>query len=135
MLPHYHAFIAAITILIVSLIFFQDLSMIEIFIWIVIGSIIAAVIDIDAIILANIKSKREPALQNFQSYKAIANDFNKFINTMGETGTLKTILVTHVIFSLIIFLLFYLILESYMVPVIFGILTHLLTDIKYIKKI
>ncbi len=135
MLPHYHAIIAAITVLIISLIFFQDLSIIEIFIWIVVGSVVAALIDIDAIILVKIKSKREPALQRFQSFKAIANDFNAFINTMGETGTLKTILVTHVIFSLIIVLLFYLILESYVVPVIFGVLTHLLTDIKYIKKI
>jgi hypothetical protein len=54
---------------------------------------------------------------------------------MGETGTLKTILITHMIFSLIIVLLFYLFLESYIIPVTFGILTHLLTDIKYIKKI
>ena len=135
MLPHYHAIIAAITVLVVSLIFFPDLTIIESLLWIVVGSIIAAVIDIDAIILANIKSKREPALQRFQSYKAIANDFNAFINTMGETGTLKTVLITHVIFSLIIFLLFYLFLKPYIVPVIFGILTHLLTDIKYIKKI
>jgi len=135
MLPHYHALIAAITVLVVSLIFFQDLSIIEIFIWIVIGSIIAAIIDIDAIIIANIKSKREPTLQRFRSFKAIANDFNAFISTMGETGTLKTILVTHVIFSLIIVLLFYLFQEHYIFPVTFGVLTHLLTDIKYIQKI
>jgi hypothetical protein len=106
----------------------------EIFLWIFVGSFVAGIIDIDAIILVKIKSKNYTTLQRFQNIKEIANDFNSFITTMRETGILKTILVTHVIFSVIIFLLFYLVLESLIMPVILGIMTHLFSDIKYIKK-
>jgi hypothetical protein len=135
MLPHYHAIIAATTVIFVSLIFFPDMTIPDTVMWTVVGSIIAAIIDLDAIILVNIKSKKEPALQRFQSIKTIAADFNAFINTMAETGILKTILSTHVIFSAIIALLFYVFLPSFLIPVALGIITHLLSDIKYIGRI
>ena len=135
MLPHYHAIIAATTVIFVSLLLFPDMTIPDTIMWTIVGSIIAAIIDLDAIILVNIKSKKEPALQRFQSIKTIAADFNEFINTIAETGILKIILSTHVIFSVIIALLFYVFLPSFLIPVALGIITHLLSDIKYIWRI
>lgn len=135
MLPQNHFAIAALVIAPLTLIFFPEKVVVEVGLWVLIGGLLSATIDLDIITLVRLKSKSENRLKPFTDPREIFRKFDLFMDTIYETGVLAIAMKTHVIFSTFIMILFYLSWRSYFMPVALGVGSHLASDIPNFKRI
>ncbi|MBI4651134.1 hypothetical protein HY745_07605 [Candidatus Desantisbacteria bacterium] len=135
MLPHKHFLIAGLTIVPAAIILSPEKSVTEIGKWVLIGGIISSAIDLDIITLVFLKSKKEKRLRLFRDPLEIYRKFELFMDTIIETGVLKIGLKTHLILSPIIIVASYFLAANYFVPVLLGVVSHILSDLPYLKKI
>lgn len=135
MLPNHHFVISAFIIGIVSIILFPEMGLGKIGLWIFMGGFISAAIDLDVIALVMLKSKKEKRLKPFKDPREIFRNFNGFMDILAITGVLRTALATHIIFSSVIILVFYLGANQFFIPVTIGVISHLLSDIPNLKRV
>ncbi|MGQ9582188.1 MAG: hypothetical protein ACUVV6_01580 [Thermoplasmatota archaeon] len=135
MLPHNHFLIASIIIAPVGFAFFPEKSSIEVGEWALVGGLLSLAIDLDIVVLAILKSKKEKRLAPFRNLVEVYRNFRLFMDTIAETGILKTGLKTHTLSSALIILIFYLFLSDYLVPVFLGVASHLMTDAPHLRKL
>ena len=135
MLPHYHFLITIIILLPFIAIFYPELSFIEIVNWIITGGLISMIIDFDVIFMTYIKSDKEEKLKQYKKPQNLFKNFKQFMNIITEIGILKKAMITHLISSIVIILLFYFFIDHLFIPVILAVITHILSDIPNIKKI
>ncbi len=135
MLPQKHFAIAALVITPIAVIYFPEKSVAGAGLWVLVGSLMSAIIDLDIIALVKLKSKDEDRLKPFTDPRAVFRKFDLFMDTIYETGVLAIAMKTHFIFSAIITILFYLSWRSYFIPVALGVGSHLISDIPNIRRI
>ena len=135
MLPHQHFGIAGVFILLISLIFFPENTILTIIKWILVGGIVSALLDLDMMILVSIKSKKHKELQKFKNPKNVMKDFKGFMDALVKTGVLKTGLATHIIIHTLVVLLFYFFINSYFIPVLIGAVTHIASDLPHLRRL
>ncbi|HMK48594.1 MAG TPA: hypothetical protein VK435_00955 [Thermodesulfovibrionales bacterium] len=135
MLPHNHFLIAALAITPVAVIFPNDRSFTGIAEWVVAGGLLSAAIDLDIFVLVLLKSRDHENLKRFRNPLEIYRSFRLFMETIDETGVLRTGMMTHYVLSFLILVLCYFHLAGYFIPVALGVVTHLLSDMPKLKKI
>ena len=135
MLPHSHFLIASIVIAPVGILLFPEKSIIEIGQWILIGGLLSAAIDLDVCTLAILKSKKENRLKPFRNPIKIYQKFNLFMDTITDTGVLKTGLKIHLLSSILPILIFYFFINNYFIPVTLGVVSHLISDIPNLQRL
>lgn len=135
MLPHHHFLIASIVIAPVGILFFPEKSLIEIGQWMLIGGFLSAAIDLDVITLTILKSKEEKRLKPFTNPIEIYRKFNQFMDTITETGVLRTALIIHLLSSIFLILISYFLITSYFIPVTLSVVSHLLSDIPNLQRL
>lgn len=135
MLPDRHFLVASLIILSFILILYPEKSLIEIGEWILIGGVISSAIDLDVIALVFLKSKEEYRLKPFRNLLLIYQKFDLFMDTIIKTGILRTVIKTHLISSCLILLLFYFFSNIYFIPVMLGVISHLVSDIPNLLKV
>jgi len=135
MLPQNHFAIAALVITPITLIYFPEKGVAGAGLWALVGGLVSATIDLDVIALVRLKSKDEDRLKPFKDPRDIFRKFDLFMDTIYETGVLAIAMKTHLIFSAIITILFYLSWSSYFIPVMLGVGSHLISDIPNIRRI
>ena len=133
MLPHHHFLISVIIIIPISIIFFPLLSVIEILLWVLISGFVSILIDMDIIILVNIK--RDNRINQFKNPKMIFKEFKLFMDTIDETGVLKTAMITHIIISLSFIVLFFLFINTLFIPCLLGVISHIASDVPNINRV
>lgn len=133
MLPHHHFLISVIVIIPISIIFFPLLSVIEILLWVLISGFVSILIDMDIIILINIKN--DDRLNQFKNPKMIFKEFKLFMDTIDETGVLKTAMITHIIISLCFIVFFYLFINILFIPCLLGVISHIASDVPNINRV
>ena len=133
MLPHHHFLISIIIIIPISIIFFPLLSVIEILLWVLISGFVSILIDMDIIILVNIK--RDNRLNQFKNPKMIFKEFKLFMDTIDETGVLKIAMITHIIISLSFIVLFFLFINTLFIPCLLGVISHIASDVPNINRV
>jgi len=133
MLPHKHFIVALVLIVIVALVFYPALSTMDLVLWVVVGGIISAAIDLDVMVLLN-TAKLPKKLEKYAKPAGVFKDYKGFMRALCETGVVKKVIVTHFSFSAVLILLFYFFANFYFVPVLLGVLSHLATDIRDVKK-
>ncbi len=135
MLPHNHFLIAGLVIVPVGMILFPEKSGGEIGEWVIIGGLLSAAIDLDVYALTILKSRKEKQLKPFRNPVEVYRKFKLYMDTITETGVLKTGLKTHLLSSTLIILIGYLFLNSYLLPIILGVVAHLISDIPNLQRL
>jgi len=103
--------------------------------WVLVGGLASVAVDLDVIALVLARSGREERLKQFRNPAQIQRKFTLFMDTLAETGILKTAMKTHFIISAVIILLSYCFLRQYFLPVTLGVVSHLLSDTPNLRKL
>lgn len=135
MLPQNHFVVAAVITLVVALVAFPGMQWVTIALWVLVSGLVAALIDLDVIVLVRVASKEDERLRPYNDISRVSKDFKGFMDTLTETGVLKRALVTHFTSSIIVTVLAYVLVPSYFYPVLIGTVSHLATDVPYIGRV
>lgn len=133
MLPHNHFIIADLAITAAAAIHYPQIPAFELGKWILAGGSASAAIDLDIITLVLLKSKKDGRLKPYKNPLKVFADFKPFMKTIAETGLLKTGMATHLIISAATCLFFYFYCHAYFIPILIGIITHLLEDTPHMR--
>lgn len=133
MLPHNHFLIAISVILPVAIVLVPEKSGIEIGKWLLAGGLISSAIDLDAYFFVLLKSRREQRLRPFRNPLEIYRKFGLFMDTIAKTGILRICLKTHTLISMFAVLMFYFFGNDYLIPVVLGAASHLISDIPNLR--
>ena len=91
--------------------------------------IIAAAIDLDVIFLIYLKGKEYPSMRLFYNPIKIFTHFKLFMDTLTDTGLLKTAMISHMVIFFTLPVLTYVFCPAYFLPVIVASSTHFLSDL------
>jgi len=129
MLPHNHFLIAGAVIAPAAMALSPELPPREIVEWTLIGGILSAAIDLDVVAIIMLRSRKEQRLRQFRSLFAIYRHFGLFMDTIAETGVLRTAMITHISLAVMLLLACALLSPHYLVPVALAVLSHIASDI------
>lgn len=135
MLPWNHFIVAAVVASVVVVLFYPDLDIIDTLIWILAAGIVAALIDMDVILLVRRKAKDDPDLEPWTSPLEVTKDFPEFLQMLHRKGLLSIIKWTHLGSAVVASLVGYLLLPSLFIPMVIGAWSHLATDVPYMFEI
>jgi len=135
MLPQNHFAVAAVVTLLAVVLFYPDLDLTDTVIWILVAGIMAAVIDLDVIILVRMKAKDDPELEPWANPIAVTKDFPEFLMMLHRKGLLRIIKWTHLTIAVVASLVGYFLLPSLFIPILIGAWSHLATDVPYLRRI
>ena len=132
MLPHVHLIIAAITIAPVAFTLFGGYQLL--ILWVIVGGLTTLLMDLNAFTLVLVLARSHESLRPYCNPFRIYSDFAGFMTAMAETGTLNTVFTFNLISGAIAPIIVYLVWPALAVPVVLGILTHLLSDVPRLRK-
>jgi hypothetical protein len=134
MLPHDHALLAAAVITPAVLIAAPGtLSLAAA--QVATGAAVAAVIDLDVLLLVYLKGNRQPRLQPFRNPLRIVSDFDRFMDIVQQTGLRKLVHKTHLLMSAIILVSAYFYLPSFFLATSLGVASHLVSDFFHWRRL
>lgn len=135
MLPHKHFLIAALFIFVAVIAFFSRMESIEVIKWVIVGGFISAAIDLDVYTIVLLKAGKENKLKSFRNPIEIYRNYKTFMDTIFATGVAKIGLITHLVFPIFIILVFYFLFSDYFIPVVIGVLSHIISDLPNFKRL
>jgi len=133
MMPQYHTVIAAVVTAAVGLAIYPGNAMSTLLAWIIASALVAAVIDLDVMAHVARAAKRDPSLHRWTDPRIVGKDFRGFIEALRAKGLLRRAGATHLGISLAIVVVTWLLAPSLLVPVLIGVVTHLATDLQYLR--
>jgi len=133
MMPQYHAVIAAVVTAAVGLALYGDDPITTLLVWVASSAVVAAVIDFDVMAHVSRAAKHDPSLQRWTDPRNVGRDFRGFIEALRAKGLLKRARVTHLGTSVALVVVTWLLMPSLLVPVLIGVVTHLGTDVQYLR--
>ena len=133
MLPQNHFVVAAGVTLVAVILFYPDLDRWDALIWMVAAGIVAALIDLDVILLVRRRARDDPELEHWKSPLAVTRDFPEFLMMLKRKGLLRTVAWTHLASAVAATLVGYLLLPSLFIPIAIGAWSHLATDVQYLR--
>jgi hypothetical protein len=102
--------------------------------WVVLAGSVAALIDLDVMVIVRRASREDPDLERWTRYSSISGDFKGFIEALSTRGLLRRVAVTHLASAVAATVLAYLVVPGYAVSVAIGAWSHLATDVPYIWR-
>ncbi len=135
MLPQNHFAVAALVTLVAIVLFYPDLNLGDTLVWMMVAGVVAALIDLDVIILVRLKAKDDPELEPWVSPREVTKDLTSFLVLLHKKGLLRTVKWTHVAIAVVATVVGYLILPSLFIPIFLGAWSHLATDVPYLWRI
>ncbi len=133
MLPQSHFAVAAVVTLVAVVLYHPDLDRLDALLWMVVAGVVAALIDLDVILLVRSRARDDPELEPWASPIAVTRDFPEFLGMLRRKGLLRTIAWTHLASAVAATLVGYLLLPSLFIPIVIGAWSHLATDVRYLK--
>ena len=103
--------------------------------WVVLAGTVAALIDLDVIILTRRAARTDPELVPWSDPTVATKDLEVFLVVLYRKGLFRTIMWTHLAFAVVATLLAYLLAPLVLVPVAIGAWSHIATDVPYIWRI
>ena len=97
MLPHHHFAISAAATIPVALLTQQPTTAAGLVTWAAAGGIVSALMDLDVVVLLNLRARSEPALRPFRDPRRIFTGFDELMDLLSSTGVLRVALVTHLL--------------------------------------
>lgn len=93
------------------------------------------IIDLDILVLVLARSRKEPLLKIYRNPLRIFSNFKDFMNAITKTGVLKTGMITHLLGSAIVLLIAAHFLKPYVLPIMLGIISHIVSDIPNLRRL
>ncbi len=106
----------------------------QVLVWAVVAGTVSAAIDLDVVTLILLNASRHPPLRRFLNPLNIFTQFKLFMQTITETGLLKTAMKSHIAIFFLLVILTRLFWPAWLLPVTVAVVTHLLSDIPNIRK-
>jgi len=103
--------------------------------WVVLAGTVAALIDLDVIILTRRAARTDPELVPWSDPMVATKDLEAFLVVIYRKGLFRVVMWTHLAFGVVVTLLAYLLAPSVLVPVAIGAWSHLATDVPYLWRI
>ncbi|UCC92491.1 MAG: hypothetical protein JSW25_07420 [Thermoplasmata archaeon] len=135
MLPQNHFAVAAVVTLVAVVLFYPDLDLVDTLVWIVVAGVVAAIIDLDVIILVRLKAKEDPELEQWANPMEATKDFPEFLATLYRKGLFRIIQWTHLGIAIVATMIGYLWLPDYFIPIFIGAWSHIVSDVPYVSRI
>ena len=135
MLPQNHFAVAALVTIVAIVLFYPDLNLRDTLVWMMVAGIVAALIDLDVIILVRRKAKDDPELEPWVSPREATKDLTSFLVLLHKKGLLRIVKWTHMGIAVVATLIGYFVMPSLFIPIFLGAWSHLATDVPYLWRI
>ena len=135
MMPQNHFLVAAVITVVAIVSLYPDLDLPEAALWVVVSGVVAAVIDLDVILLVRWKAKDDPELRPYTDIRVVARDLRAMLRLLHQKGLLVKIAVPHLISATIMTMAAYFIAPSYFIPVVIGAWSHIVSDVPYVWSV
>lgn len=135
MLPQNHFVLAAVVTLVAVVLFYPDLDLSGTVVWVLAAGIVAALIDLDVMILVRIKAKDDPELEPWADPREVTKDLTAFLVLLHRKGLLRVVKWTHLASAVVASLVGFFLLPSLFIPIFIGAWSHLATDVPYLWRI
>ena len=133
MLPQDHFLVSAVVMVPVAMVFPAQNHIGLVGLGLISG-VVAALIDLDVIVLIYLKGKEYPSMRLFYNPTKIFTQFKLFMDTFAQSGLLKVAMKTHMVIFFALPVLTYIFFPAYFLPVIVASITHFLCDIPNISR-
>ena len=135
MLPQNHFVVAAVLTLVAALVLFPGMAWTLVTLWVVVSGAVAAVIDLDVIVITKRAARKDPELEPWSDPLVATKDLKAFLVLLSRKGILSTVKWTHLASGVVATTVSYLLVPDLLVPVAIGAWSHLATDIPYLWTI
>lgn len=135
MLPQNHFAVAAMVTLVAVVLYYPDQDLKDTVVWVLVAGIVAALIDLDVIILVRRKARDDPELEPWANPMEATKDLTAFLVILHKKGLLRIIKWTHLAIAVVATLVGYFLLPSLFIPMFTGAWSHLATDVPYLWRI
>lgn len=135
MMPQNHFAVAAVVTVLAILLFYPDLDLAEATVWVLVSGLVAAVIDMDVILMVRWKARTDPDLRPFTDMRVVAKDLRAMLRLLHQKGLLVKVAIPHLVSAIVLTVASYLLVPSLFVPVFLGAWSHLVSDVPYVWSI
>jgi hypothetical protein len=135
MLPQNHFAVAAVVTLVTIVLFYPDLDLVTTIVWMLVSGVVAAVIDLDVIMIVRRRAKDDRELEPWANPMEVVKDFTGFLVLLERKGILSTVKMTHLLSGIIFTVAGFVVLPSLFIPITLGAWSHLATDVPLLRKI
>ncbi len=103
--------------------------------WVVLAGTVAALIDLDVIILTRRAARTDPERVPWSDPMVATKDLEAFLVVIYRKGLFRIVALTHLASGVLVTVMAFLLAPFLLVPVAIGAWSHLATDLPYIWKI
>jgi hypothetical protein len=135
MMPQSHFVVAAVVTVFAIILFYPDLDLSEATVWVLVAGVVAAVIDIDVILMVRWKARTDPDLRPYTDMRVVAKDLRAMLRLLHRKGLLVKVAIPHLASGVVLTLASYYAAPSVFIPVFLGAWSHLLSDVPYVWSI
>jgi hypothetical protein len=135
MLPQNHFAVAAVVTAVVALVLFPGMDWTIVALWVVVSGAVAAVIDLDVIVITKRAARTDPELVPWSDPMVATKDLKAFLVVLSRKGILSRVKWTHLGTGVVATLVAYFLVPSLLIPVAIGAWSHLATDVPYLMVI
>ncbi len=132
-MPQHHAAIAAVAAAAAGLAMVPGHPVATLLAWVAASAAAAAVIDLDVMAHVGWAARTDASLARWTDPRNVGGDFGGFIGALRAKGLLRRAGATHLAISAAIALITWLLAPPLLVPVLVGVLTHLASDLRYLR--
>ncbi len=132
MLPHWHLIVGAVAAAIVWW-FTGPEPLWTALAWVAVAGAVGAAMDLDIMAIVRRAGARDPEVAPWADPKAVFADFRGFLGMLRAKGLLRTAAVSHVTVGVVLVVASALLVPDYAVPVAVGVVTHLGSDVQYLR--
>ena len=135
MMPHSHFVVAALVTVVAIILFYPDVDQTEAALWVVVAGIVAAVIDVDVILMVRSRARTDPDLRPYTDMRVVAKDLRAMLRLLHRKGLLVKVAIPHVTSATVLTVAAYLLAPPLFVPVFLGAWSHVVSDVPYVWSI
>ena len=135
MLPQNHFVVAAVVTLVAVVLFYPDLDWADALVWVLAAGVVAALIDLDVILMVRWRARTDPDLRPYTDVRVVARDLRAMLRLLHRKGLLVKVAIPHLVSATVLTVASYHLAPSLFVPVFLGAWSHVVSDVPYVWSI
>jgi len=135
MMPQGHIAVATAVTMVAVVLFYPELDMAGAATWVAVAGLVAAVIDVDVILLVRRWARTDPDLRPYTDVRLVARELRSMLVVLHRKGLLVRVGAPHLLSATLLTVASYSLAPSLFVPVFLGAWSHLVSDVPYVWSI
>jgi hypothetical protein len=135
MMPRYHFIIAAVITAVYAYVTRSCECYYQFGGWALLSGGVAALMDMDVILITRQAAKKDPDLEPFVNPKEATRDLTEFLVLLYHKGLLVRVGATHLTTAVVVTVIAYFLAPEWFIPVAIGAWSHLASDVPYLWRI